>query len=191
MSRPYVVVDTEYTTWPGARERRWKGPGERREILQIAAIKFDAGGREIGRFLRYVKPVFTPLLPELTVEITGITQEKVDFEGIPFVDALNEYIAFVDGLDCWCYCRDDVILAENAGWFDVDFAPRLYLDARALVAASGLNPADWSSGSLHQLVGKARPGEREHDALDDCMSLALFLEGVSVGLPVSGVVRHA
>lgn len=190
MTRPYIVMDTEYTTWPGARERRWKGPGERREILQIAAIKLDAEGREVSRFLRYVKPVFNPVLSEFTIELTGITQEKVDTEGVPFAQSLREYVEFVDGLDCWCYGRDDAIIKENAEWFDVDFHPRLYFDARALVAASGHDPADWSSGSVHQLVGAPRPGVREHDALDDCMSLDLFLKGVAVRLPASAAVSR-
>jgi len=190
MNRPYVVMDTEYTTWPGAQERRWKGPGERREILQIAAIKIAAEGRELERFLRYVKPVFNPILSEFTVELTGITQEKVDSDGMPFMAALAEYNEFVGGLDCWCYGRDDAILKENADWFGADFHARLYFDARSLVAAAGHDPADWSSGSVHQLVGAPRPGAREHDALDDCMSLALFLKGVSLSLPSGGSVAR-
>ncbi|NTF17831.1 exonuclease domain-containing protein [Agrobacterium rubi] len=190
MTRPYIVMDTEYTTWPGARERRWKGPGERREILQIAALKIDAQGREVDRFLRYVKPVFNPVLSELTVELTGITQEKVDREGLPFVEVLSQYVDFVGDLGCWCYGRDDAILKENAEWFDADFNARLYYDARALVAACGHDPADWSSGSVHQLVGAPRPGEREHDALDDCLSLDLFVKGVKVALPVGAAVSR-
>ena len=174
--RPFVVADTEYTTWEGARERRWSGPGERREIIQIAAIKYDAEGRETGRFMRYVKPVFNPELSRLCVELTGISQETVDGEGIPFAEALREFVAFATGFDVWCYFRDDVILAENASWHGEELRMTVFLDARALVVLAGHEPADWSSGSVHQLVGLPRPGAREHDALDDCMSL-----GVSVG----------
>eukprot|EP00959_Pyramimonas_sp_CCMP1952_P460150 9479398-Pyramimonas_sp.AAC.2 len=35
----FVLVDTEYTTWEGAHARHWSGPGEAREVVQIAAIK--------------------------------------------------------------------------------------------------------------------------------------------------------
>ncbi|MNU29092.1 sporulation inhibitor KapD [compost metagenome] len=190
MTRPYTVMDTEYTTWPGARERRWKGENERREIIQIAAIKFNERGMEVGRFLRYVKPVFNPVLSELTIELTGITQEKIDADGVPFLEALDEYIAFVDGLEAWCYGRDDAILKENAEWFGFDFVAPLYLDARSLVAAVGHDPADWSSGSVHQLVGKPRPGAREHDAMDDCMSMAMFVYDVIGRLPRIEAVRN-
>lgn len=190
MARPFIIMDTEYTTWPGARERRWKGQNERREIIQIAALKFDDQGREVSRFLRYVKPVFNPILSELTIELTGITQEKVEAEGVPFLQALAEYVEFAEGLDAWCYGRDDAILRENAEWFGEDYVARLYFDARSLVAAAGHDPADWSSGSVHQLVGAPRPGEREHDALDDCLSLALFIGGVSLILPANAAAQR-
>ena len=183
MGRPYIVMDTEYTTWPGARERRWSGPGERREIIQIAAIRFDADNVEQARFLRYLKPVFNPLLSELTIELTGIAQETLDVEGVPFEQAAYEFLDFATGYDNWCYGRDDAIMKENAAWFGMDFHMPLFFDARGLVALVGEDPADWSSGSVHQIVGAPRPGAREHDALDDCMSLAAFLKDVRVLLP--------
>ena len=191
MRRPRIVMDTEYTTWEGAQARRWSGPGERREIVQIAALKFDAAGNETDRFERYVKPVFNPVLSDFFVELTGITQKKVDDEGRDFVSVMREFHEFARGLDNWCYGRDDAIIRENAGWFGEDFVMPIFLDARTLVAFAGHDPADWSSGSVHQLVGKPRPGEREHDALDDCRSLALFLEGVSMSLPVADPKRTA
>lgn len=183
MSRPYVVMDTEYTTWEGSRERRWQGPGERREIIQIAAIRFDENHVEQDRFLRYVKPVFNPILSDLFVELTGIQQQTVDEQGVPFTTAAAEFLKFAQGYDNWCYGRDDAIMKENASWFDADFHMPLFLDARTLVAAVGEDPAYWSSGSVHQIVGAPRPGSREHDALDDCMSLALFMKDIRVLVP--------
>jgi inhibitor of KinA sporulation pathway (predicted exonuclease) len=112
---------------------------------------------EVGRFLCYVKPVFNPILSDLTIELTGITQEKIETDGVAFVQALEEYIVFVGGLEAWCYGGDDAIIRENAEWFGFDFVAPLYLDARSLVAAVGHDPADWSSGSVHQLVGKPLP----------------------------------
>lgn len=33
----FVIFDTEYTTWEGAADRDWTGPGEHREVVQIGA----------------------------------------------------------------------------------------------------------------------------------------------------------
>lgn len=36
-----MIYDLEFTTWPGAQERNWTGPGEFREIVQIGALRVD------------------------------------------------------------------------------------------------------------------------------------------------------
>lgn len=178
MRRPHIVMDTEYTAWEGSWQRKWSAPGERREIVQIAALKIGADGRESDRFVRYVKPIFNPLLSDYFISLTGITQEKVDSEGIDFLDAMFEYRDFAEGHHSWCYGRDDEIVAENAGWFGAKFDMPAFMDARPLVAMAGHDPSEWSSGTVHRLVGVERPGSREHDALDDCLSLSAFIEGM-------------
>ena len=34
-----AVMDLEWTAWEGSKERRWNGPGEEMEIVQIGALK--------------------------------------------------------------------------------------------------------------------------------------------------------
>lgn len=191
MRRSHVVMDTEYTAWEGSQQRRWTGPGERREIVQIAAIKFDAEGREIGRFLCYVKPVFNPVLSDYFTDLTGITQEKVDADGITFAQAMNAYIEFSRGVDNWCYGRDDEIMAQNAQWFGLAFPMPAFMDARPLVAITGRDPAVWTSGTVHRIAGIERPGAREHDAMDDCLSLSAFIHAVSGDLDIYNPNRTA
>jgi len=53
----------------------------------------------------------------------------------------------------------------------------------------GHDPADWPSGNACRLVGKARPNAREHDAADDCMSMAMFDYDVIGRLPRYEAVR--
>ncbi|MBS28057.1 MAG: hypothetical protein CL566_03910 [Alphaproteobacteria bacterium] len=37
-----VIVDFEYTSWDGARERGWPGPDEFKEVVPIGAVRVDA-----------------------------------------------------------------------------------------------------------------------------------------------------
>lgn len=38
-----VIADLESTSWEGAQESGWSGPGQFREIVQIGAVRVDAG----------------------------------------------------------------------------------------------------------------------------------------------------
>ena len=172
---PMVVFDTEFTTWQGAMERNWSGAGEKREIIQIGALLLDGSFREIARFERLVKPVFNPELSDYCVNLTGIKQERLEKEGVGFATALLEFREFVGPRTAWSYGRDCDVLAENCDWRGIRLGLDRFGDIRDIVAATGCNPRDWTSGTLHALAGKPRPGDREHDACDDCLSIAAFL----------------
>ena len=74
MNKPNIVIfDLEWTAWEGSKERNWTGLGEKREIVQIGAIKlsYDDGLTEIGMFDCYVKPQFSPILSDYFTNLTG------------------------------------------------------------------------------------------------------------------------
>lgn len=177
--RSYIVMDTEFTTWEGAMARNWSAPGERREIVQIGAIKI-VEHKEISRFVRYVKPVFNPILSDYFIRLIGITQEIVDQQGVSFHQALDEYRAFCGNLASISYGRDDFVLEENLGWHCETVRMASFLDARDLVAEIGRDPRQWTSGTVYRLAGIEQPGTREHDAMDDCLSLAAFVASKEV-----------
>lgn len=178
-SPPFVLVDTEYTTWEGAMARGWSGPGERREIIQIGALIIGDGWQAAARFIRWCLPVFNPVLSDYCVTLTGVTQEKIDLEGMPFRQALQQFVSFSGGLDVWCYGKDWTVLRENCEWHGMAMPLDRFRDVRDLVRAAGHNPFEWTSGTLHRLAGLPRPGGREHDALDDCLSIAAWMSHVS------------
>ena len=67
-----VIFDTEYTTWEGAMERNWSGPGEYKEIVEIGAVLVETDNfSEVDTFSAYVKPVKNPKLSELFINLTG------------------------------------------------------------------------------------------------------------------------
>jgi inhibitor of KinA sporulation pathway (predicted exonuclease) len=174
-----VVWDTEFTAWPGSQERGWTGPGEHRELLQIGAVALDAtaGFAEIAAFERIVRPKINPRLSQYFIDLTGITQQRVDGEGVLFPRALDDFAAFVNRWtgQVGAFGRDDLVLGENCTLHGI--APPIALgrfrDLRpALEAAIGRT--GMMSSELPRFVGLPVPGQA-HDALADARAIASVL----------------
>ena len=102
----FILLDTEYTSWDGSYERGWSGPNEYKEIIQIGAIVVDGKSlTEEGAFSVFIKPVKNPNLSDFIIELTGITQEKIDAEGISLPEALRRLCAGSPDI-CLRYGRD-------------------------------------------------------------------------------------
>ncbi len=168
-----IVFDTELTSWPGTNARDWSGPGEHREIVQIGAVKVVVSEdfREIDSFRTYVRPHVNPTLSDYLIELTGITQEMVDNEGVSFPDAQRAFAEFVDGGDCVLCCNgeDDIVLRENCRLNDVAFifdASRFVNLRPHLAAALDVEARTAQSSDLLALSGL--PDDVQgHDALGD------------------------
>jgi CRISPR-associated protein Cas2 len=103
LAADYVVADIE-TTGLEAREDA---------ILELAAIRVQNGG-EVERFQRLIQTERT--IPKEVVQLTGITEELCNKEGIPLKSALEEFTEFV---------QQDRIVCHNAA-FDSKFLRAAY-----------------------------------------------------------------
>jgi inhibitor of KinA sporulation pathway (predicted exonuclease) len=171
-----IVWDTEFTAWPGSQERGWKGPGEHRELVQIGAVALDpqANFAEIATFERIVRPKVNPRLSQYFIDLTGITQQRVDDEGIPFPRALAEFAAFAGR---WvgiigAFGRDDVVLDENCALHEIalPIACDRFQDLRPALEAAIGRPG-LMSAELPRFVGLPVP-RQAHDALADARAIA-------------------
>ena len=169
-----ILYDTEFTAWRGSMARGWKGPGEHQEIVQIGAVRLDAQElKELASFQVLIRPAINPVLSSYFVELTRITNERLEREAVPFEEGLARFVRFTGTDPCFCYGRDDLVIARNAalrGSPDLWRQPpatnlRLWLE-RVRVPLSGVH-----SGELAAHVGAAAQG-RIHDALADARSLA-------------------
>jgi inhibitor of KinA sporulation pathway (predicted exonuclease) len=174
-----VVWDTEFTAWPGSQERGWTGPGEHRELVQIGAVALDAtaGLTEIAVFERIVQPKINPRLSQYFIDLTDITQQRVDREGVTFPRALDDFAAFANRWmgSIGAFGRDDLVLSENCALhgFVAPIAPGRFRDLRpALEAAIGRT--GMMSSELPRFVGLPSP-EQAHDALADARAIASVL----------------
>lgn len=172
----YIIVDTEYTTWPGALGSGWSMPGQHREIVQLAAIMIDAG-RETASLDILVRPKLNPDLSALFTELTGITQDRVDGVSIAFPEALTRFQEFTQGwsIPIICMQSDGAVMAENCAIHDIAPPPVDFHRLVPYLVESGVNLQGMNSGDLHRLTDNPLGG-RTHDALHDVRSMARWLE---------------
>lgn len=167
-----IIWDTEYTAWEGSRERKWNGPNEHREIVQIGAIRIDTEKlREKEPFSLLVQPKVNPKLSDYFQNLTGITQEDVAAKGIDYPEALEKFRAWCGTHDMYSFGGDEKVLRENCELRSIAFPLKnLFFDMRRVFIQHGI-PADrYNSGAIVEAFGEA-PERRAHDALNDARSI--------------------
>ena len=169
-----VVFDTEFTAWPGSMARAWGGPGEHKEIIQIGAVIIDSKSlEERHAFSVLIRPVRNPILSPYLVDLTGITNERLEAEGVDFTTGVRSFVEFAGARPLHAYGRDDRIIAENADllrqrkvWPDLPTT-----NLKEWLLKVGIPLAGVHSGNLAAHVGSKSQGIA-HDALIDSRSLA-------------------
>jgi inhibitor of KinA sporulation pathway (predicted exonuclease) len=180
MSAQLVLFDFEYTAWEGSWQRKWSGPGEQREIIQIAAIRVSADAQvdELACFDCLVRPAVNVQLSAYIRALTGIEQAAVDAHGLPFGAAWEAFYAFCDQgrLPLFCYGDDVSVLNENYALNGL--APERYplhiADIRQVFGRAGIDTRSYTSGTVHQALG-LKLEAAAHNALNDVRSLAATL----------------
>lgn len=178
MSNIIVFYDTEFTTWEGALQSDWGGPGQYRELVQIGALRFNLDTlEEMEEFLILVKPVKNPQLSAFFTELTGITQDEVDRDGLDFADAYRSFRLFCGRAATACYGWDAKVMRENLGFnnmpataeeFDsLNIGPWFKEYGKPYGVADNTN-----SGKLAATVGAKIKSIQEHNALHDARSIA-------------------
>ena len=177
MSDTIVIFDSEWTTWEGAWKRRWSGPGEEREIVQIGMAKLADTPEleEIAHLEFLIKPQINPDLSDYFINLTGITQPMVDDAKI-FPDALPRLIDFLDSdvRVVHCFGSDGKVLHHNCQLNELDdpFPAALFVSIIPAVAKFiGRSENQIMSSRLPDYMGFAPPGDA-HTALADARCIA-------------------
>lgn len=180
--RPVVVFDLEFTAWEGSMARRWRGPGEHREVVQVGAVRVDpaAGFRELDRFEVLVRPHRNPTLSAYLIALTGIDQAAVDRDGLDFPEAMERFGAFCATAGAVLSNGPDVeVLRENFALLGLE--PQLpaapFLNVGPLLAAAAGVERHVSSGTLWQHFPTV-PHLPAHNALADARMVAAALGAV-------------
>ncbi len=175
-----LIYDTEWTSWEGFLESNFKQPGRYTEIIQIGAVKLDIanGFRETDSFLCYVQPTINPELSDYIIDLTGITQAIVDDQGMPFSNALDQFVQFIgtDVTALMSYGRDGTVVRRNCKINELD-TPVVFdeeQDLRQLLLDLAIIDQPHYSSALPSHFGLP-DDQRSHDALGDARSVANVL----------------
>ncbi|MEP3045433.1 MAG: 3'-5' exonuclease [Roseibium sp.] len=183
-----IVFDCEYMTADGAMGRLWTGPVDPDPIVvQIGAVKLSLEGdcQIVDTERIFIRPVdrlgqILELDPYF-IDLTGISQAKMDAEGISLLAALQKFKSFAAGEPFWSWGKDELnLLAISC--FIAGIPPTIpahrFGNARSLLFRTGMSQEDimaTNSGQLAAYFGIAEPNKQHHDALDDAMSVAMVL----------------
>jgi inhibitor of KinA sporulation pathway (predicted exonuclease) len=174
-----VIYDLEWTSWPGFLDSNWTLPGKHREILQIGAVRLDvaAGFAELAAVDILVRPRINSDLSPFIIDLTGLTQDRIDRDGVPFADALTGFSAFVGDAEIASWGPDGDVIAENCDLAGLARPPWFARgrDIRTPVSTHfGFAGPQVASSDLPNRLGLAVEG-RAHDALFDARCVAAAL----------------
>ena len=173
LPQKFIIFDTEYTAWEGSFERQWRGPNEYKELVQIAAAKVESDNfSEVDAFSVYICPRINPKLSDFFINLTGITQAKVDSEGIDFNTAIKKFAAWSENLPLCSFGADVNIIIENCKLLGIDcpFDFARFSDIRKLFKKYGIPADNYLSSTIIRAFGQ-EPTRRGHEALNDVRSI--------------------
>ena len=175
----YIVMDMEWNQpWPGSPSSKKVLPVQiRGEIIQIGAVRVTEAGEVADEFQVLIRPTFYRHLNRRVSKLTGIKENRLRDEGIPFPEAMDLF-------QTWCgsdivfltWGFDDIgILRENLQLFNMDtaFTDRWY-NAQMIFNAQtdGSNSQKALKTAMEMLgIEATRPA---HDALGDAYHTALI-----------------
>jgi inhibitor of KinA sporulation pathway (predicted exonuclease) len=176
-----VIFDLELTSWPGTNERNWSRPNEHREIIQIGAVIIGTTGNmhEVNSFQILVCALKNPILSNYITDLTGITQEKIEKEGVPFPLGLSRFLSFIGEhpINIFCNGEDKQVLEENCRIHRFAF-PSVFNHSTDLKKKFseilGVSQKECVSSMLPKLFGFSNT-EKSHDALGDARSISQVL----------------
>jgi inhibitor of KinA sporulation pathway (predicted exonuclease) len=173
-SIPYAVVfDLEFTAWETSMASRWLRPGEFKEVVQIGAVKVDAGFAPLDRFDTLVRPRLNPVLSDYLVKLTGISNAALKARAVDFAAAYRAFVSFAADLPVLAFGPDHLVFLDCLRLYGMKNEPALppFLDLRHWFQANGLDIRGMHSCDVGPAAGVPFEGH-SHNGLADAQSLA-------------------
>lgn len=155
----FILFDSEYTAWEGSQKRNWSLSWEHRELISISALKIKKINNKlkiIDKCTYFIKPRISNQLSDYIINLTGITQYKINTEGIDLICALEKFYTFSENLPLYSYGNDYCVIHENLDLYkiDCDSKYRLWMskffDIRIIFENYGINTKKYTSGTVYK-----------------------------------------
>ena len=111
----YIIFDLEWNRH--SKTLQEKCPDE---IIQIGAVKYDAQLRYQGSFSCMIRPQLYHKIEPTVEKMTGLTIQKLNREGVPFLEAFREFRKFMGRkfvLMSWGM-QDASVLRSNCRYYE-------------------------------------------------------------------------
>jgi inhibitor of KinA sporulation pathway (predicted exonuclease) len=185
----FIIFDTEYTAWKETQKKGYNMVTQFPEIVQIGALKVDKDFKIVDKLNMYIKPKINPELSEYFINLTKISQKRVDSNGISLVKALNLFYNFSKNngklLDLYSYGNDYDILKKNLDIHHVSSNSKFrkwktkFYDIQDVFKNYGINTKKYTSGTVYKALN-IKPDSKisVHNAEWDTYSIFLTLKKI-------------
>jgi len=175
----YIVLDMEWNQpWPGSPSSKKVLPvAIRGEIIQIGAVRVTEEQFVTDEFQVMIQPKFYRRLNRRVSKLTGIKEERLRQEGVPFPEAMEQFRA-------WCgediifltWGFDDIgILQENLQLFGLDTQwTNKWYNAQMMFNAQTDGSNSQKALKTAMEIFDIEPSRPAHDALGDAYHTALI-----------------
>ena len=175
----YIVLDMEWNqSWPGSPSSKKVLPvAIRGEIIQIGAVRVTEEQFVADEFQVMIQPKYYRRLNRRVSKLTGIKEERLRQEGVPFPEAMAQFKA-------WCgedivfltWGFDDIgILQENLRLFNLDTEwTNKWYNAQMMFNAQTDGSNSQKALKTAMEIFDIEPSRPAHDALGDAYHTALI-----------------
>jgi hypothetical protein len=184
-----IIFDCEFLCLEGSQRRFWCAAHDPDPVIaQIGAVKLGLEGDFplLDTYKAYVRPIDRfgdrYAIDPFFTKLTGITEGRIDAEGVTLQEALANLDGFSDGARFWSWGKDELnmvaISCYVAGVWPPIPAYRFDNVVKLLIAA-GMPVEDLAktpSNKLADYYGVEHPSLQGHDALDDALSISYTLQ---------------
>ena len=170
-----VILDLEWTSWKYNVDRKW----QKKEIIQIGAIKINNKYKIIGEINIYVKPKFNPILSNYIKKLTGITQNKIDNNGLPFKKAYEKFNIFSKNSKIISNGVDGKIIKENLKYYNLKKKIKIKNIRPLLINKYKIPKRFINSAIIHTFFGYKLNKKHSHNAIWDCKCILKALKNLN------------
>jgi DNA polymerase III epsilon subunit-like protein len=175
----YIVLDMEWNQpWPGSPSSKKVLPVQiRGEIIQIGAVRLTEDGQVADEFQVMIRPKYYRRLNRRVSKLTGIKESRLNAEGIPLPEAMEQFQAWCgENIVFLTWGFDDIgILRENLRLFGLneDWTQKWYNAQMIFNAQTDGSNSQKALKTAMEIFGieATRPA---HDALGDAYHTALI-----------------
>jgi hypothetical protein len=184
-----IIFDCEFLCIEGSQRRFWCAAIDPDPVIaQVGAVKLglEADFPILETYKAYVRPIDRHgkryLLDPYFTNLTGITEQNLETEGVALQDALSGVERFSDGARLWSWGKDELNMIAISCYIAGIQAPipaDRFDNAVKLLIAAGMPIEDLAKTPSNKLADYYRiehPPLQGHDALDDALSISYTLQ---------------